>query len=81
MANGIERIIQLEEVKQNDIIIFKYAGKTERYIVQTINKFVVKVIAEGEISSLRIFPVGNLILNNWYIEKHSNSTPERFTII
>jgi len=81
MPISMERIVQLEDVKKDDIIIFKYAGKTERYIVLRIDHLVVKVSSERGESSLKIFSVKNLILNNWYIEKESNSTPERFAIL
>ena len=71
MSKNIEQILHIEDVKQNDVIIFNYVGKMERYIVQSIDQFSVRAIsAEGKVS-IRIFPVNNLISDNWYIEKEN----------
>jgi hypothetical protein len=69
MAKRIEPIIKVEEVKQKDTIIFSYAGKTERYIIKSIDDFAVMAISEDRRCSISIFPISNLISDNWYIEK------------
>jgi hypothetical protein len=73
MPKNIEHILHVEDVKQNDVIVFNYVGKIERYIIQSIDQFAVRATSAEGRGSIRIFPVNNLISDNWYIEKESNS--------
>ena len=69
MTKTIERILELGEVNKNDIIVFNYAGKQERYTVKEIDDFVIKALATDSKVAISIFPSCNLISDHWYIEK------------
>jgi len=81
MIKRLERILQLEDVKQKDVIVFKYAGKQEKYIVQEIDNFAIRAVGEEGKPYIRIFPKSNLISDNWYVEKEGNPNPENYTIL
>jgi len=73
MTKIMERILQLDEVRKDDVIIFKYAGKIQRYIISMIDHFAIRAVTEDRSSSIRIFPVTNLIRDNWYVEREQGT--------
>ena len=73
MSKNIEHILHVEDVKQDDVIVFNYVGKMERFIIQSIDQFAVRATSADGKGSIRIFPTTNLISDNWYIEKESSS--------
>ncbi len=64
----IERILQPNEIQENDIVILKYAGTEKKFIVQSIDKFGLKA-KELIGNSIRRFPLNQLVLQNWYVER------------
>ena len=73
MTKRIERIIDAKELKKDDVIIYKYAGKVERYIVKAVDSVSIKTVPEDGPVSTRIFPLKTLVTDSWYVERERGS--------
>jgi len=81
MTKTFEPILHLEEIRKNDIIVFNYAGKQERFSIKEISDFSIKAMATDSKVLISIFPSRNLISGQWSIEKETRLKSENFVAL